>query len=77
MEKRTLGRTGLLVSEVGFGAWAIGGNRYGNSYGLTDDAASRAAIPAFQIRRGAISPQERFSDRPEVASLAGRSRSSA
>ncbi|HRX04972.1 MAG TPA: aldo/keto reductase [Anaerolineae bacterium] len=46
MHTRTLGRTGLLVSEVGFGAWAIGGNRYGNSYGLTDDAASRAAIHA-------------------------------
>ncbi|MFO7900554.1 MAG: aldo/keto reductase [Planctomycetota bacterium] len=25
MEYRTLGRTGLTVSEVGFGAWAIGG----------------------------------------------------
>ena len=46
MHTRTLGRTGLTVSEVGFGAWAIGGNRFGNSYGPTDDAASRAAIHA-------------------------------
>ncbi len=46
MHTRTLGRTGLLVSEVGFGAWAIGGNRYGNSYGPTDDDASRSAIHA-------------------------------
>jgi len=39
-----LGRTGLRVSEVGFGAWAIGGNAHGNSYGPTDDAASIAAV---------------------------------
>jgi len=32
------------VSEIGFGAWAIGGNRYGNSYGPTDDEVSREAI---------------------------------
>ncbi len=41
---RTLGRTGLRVSEVGFGAWAIGGNAHGNSYGPTDDAVSRDAV---------------------------------
>jgi aryl-alcohol dehydrogenase-like predicted oxidoreductase len=44
MESRMLGRTGLRVSEVGFGAWAIGGNAHGNSYGPTDDAASIAAV---------------------------------
>ncbi|GBD10567.1 General stress protein 69 [bacterium HR23] len=44
MRRRPLGNTGLLVSEVGFGAWAIGGNLYGNSYGPTDDAVSRRAI---------------------------------
>jgi len=41
---RTLGKTGLRVGEVGFGAWAIGGNSFGNSYGPTDDQASLAAI---------------------------------
>jgi len=41
---RTLGRTGLRVSEVGFGAWAIGGNAHGNSYGPTDDETSKQAI---------------------------------
>ncbi len=46
MNTRLLGRTGLRVSEVGFGAWAVGGNRYGNSYGPTDDDASLAAIHA-------------------------------
>src|SRR2546428_12838970 len=44
MRYRTLGSTGLKVSEVGFGAWAIGGNAHGNSYGPTDDDASIAAI---------------------------------
>jgi aryl-alcohol dehydrogenase-like predicted oxidoreductase len=34
----------MQVSEVGFGAWAIGGNKHGHSYGLTDNAASLRAI---------------------------------
>jgi len=44
MRTRPLGRTGLRVSEIGFGAWAIGGNTHGNSYGPTDDAESVAAV---------------------------------
>jgi len=44
MRSRGLGRTGVHVSEIGFGAWAIGGNAHGNSYGPTDDAASVAAV---------------------------------
>jgi len=44
MRKRTLGRTRLQVGEIGFGAWAVGGNAHGNSYGPTDDAQSIAAI---------------------------------
>jgi aryl-alcohol dehydrogenase-like predicted oxidoreductase len=39
MRYRTLGRTGWNVSEVGFGAWAIGG-----SWGKPDDAESMAAL---------------------------------
>jgi aryl-alcohol dehydrogenase-like predicted oxidoreductase len=50
MKYRTLGKTGLKVSEVGFGAWAIGGNSYGNSYGPTDDKVSLAAVEkAFEL----------------------------
>ena len=50
MNRRTLGRTGLSVSEIGFGAWAIGGNAFGNSYGATDDAESTRAIRrAFEL----------------------------
>ena len=44
MKYRTLGKTGLTVSEIGFGAWAIGGNAYGNSYGSTDDTTSLKAL---------------------------------
>jgi len=44
MRTRRLGKTGLQVSEIGFGGWAIGGNTFGNSYGDTDDEASKAAI---------------------------------
>jgi len=50
MKYRTLGKTGLKVSEVGFGAWAIGGNNYGNSYGPTDDKVSLATVErAFEL----------------------------
>ncbi|MBI4234060.1 MAG: aldo/keto reductase [Chloroflexi bacterium] len=50
MNYRLLGRTGLKVSEVGFGAWAIGGNAHGNSYGPTDDATSeRALLRALEL----------------------------
>src|SRR5947207_6043677 len=50
MKYRALGKTGLKVSEVGFGAWAIGGNNYGNSYGPTDDKVSLAAVErAFEL----------------------------
>lgn len=44
MKYRDFGKTGITVSEVGFGAWAIGGNRQGNSYGATDDKVSLAAL---------------------------------
>src|SRR2546427_11380508 len=50
MKQRVLGRTGLTVGEIGFGAWAIGGNHVGNSYGPTDDAESRRAVRrAFEL----------------------------
>jgi aryl-alcohol dehydrogenase-like predicted oxidoreductase len=47
MRSRPLGRTGIAVSEIGFGAWGIGGATPGaTSYGRTDDAASLRALNA-------------------------------
>jgi len=50
MQYRMLGRTGLKVSEVGFGAWAIGGPaKLGDieiGWGQVDDAMSLRAIGA-------------------------------
>jgi aryl-alcohol dehydrogenase-like predicted oxidoreductase len=40
VEHRALGRTGIDVSEIGFGAWAIGGD----AWGPVEDAASIAAM---------------------------------
>lgn len=42
MKYRILGKTGLKVSEIGFGCWAIGGS----GYGPTRDADSLAALEA-------------------------------
>jgi aryl-alcohol dehydrogenase-like predicted oxidoreductase len=39
-----LGRTGMRVTRVGFGAWAIGGADWAFAWGNQDDAASIAAI---------------------------------
>lgn len=44
MRINRLGNTDLLVSELGFGAFAIGGNSTGNSYGPTSDETSISAI---------------------------------
>ena len=45
MKYRKLGSTGLEVSEIGFGAWGIGGLTEGaTSYGPTDDDESRRAL---------------------------------
>src|SRR3979490_893851 len=45
MNYRSLGRTGLVVSEIGFGAWGIGGRPVSQtSYGDTDDRTSLAAL---------------------------------
>ena len=42
MKMRTLGRTGLNISEIGFGAWGIGGG-----WGATDDAEAKRALHRF------------------------------
>ena len=45
MKYRQLGNTGITVSEIGFGAWGIGGLTAGrSSYGPTDDDESKRAL---------------------------------
>ena len=45
MNYRALGSTGLVVSELGYGCWGIGGISEGaTSYGETDDVVSRDAL---------------------------------
>lgn len=43
-ETRPLGRSGLEISRLGFGAWAVGGGGWRSGWGAQDDAQSFAAI---------------------------------
>ncbi|MFJ9614869.1 aldo/keto reductase [Streptomyces noursei] len=40
----TLGRTGMEITRLGFGSWAVSGSGWTFSWGATDDAESVAAI---------------------------------
>lgn len=46
MKYRELGKSGISVSEIGFGSWGIGGLSKGEatSYGATDDEESKRAL---------------------------------
>src|SRR5919197_2044409 len=44
MQTRELGTTGMQITTVGFGAWAIGGSGWKYAWGGQDDAESIAAI---------------------------------
>lgn len=44
MRTRPLGKTGLDISVIGVGAWAMGGGEYAFGWGPQDDAESLAAI---------------------------------
>jgi aryl-alcohol dehydrogenase-like predicted oxidoreductase len=85
MQNRIFGRTGRAVSEIGFGAWAIGA-----SWGQIDDTAARQALHAAldagvtfidtadvygdghseQLIAGVL--KERGGERPYIATKAGR-----
>jgi aryl-alcohol dehydrogenase-like predicted oxidoreductase len=85
MQDRIFGRTGRAVSEIGFGAWAIGA-----SWGQVDDSAGRQALHAAldsgvsfidtadvygdghseRLIAGVL--RERGGERPYVATKAGR-----
>ena len=44
MKKKQLGNSDLLITPIGFGAWAIGGSGWGFGWGEQDDKMSVAAI---------------------------------
>lgn len=44
MRTRTLGRSGLEITAIGIGAWAMGGGGWSGGYGIQDDRDSIAAI---------------------------------
>ncbi|MFX3625028.1 MAG: aldo/keto reductase [Ectobacillus sp.] len=46
MEYRTLGKSGIQVSEIGFGAWAIGGDAWGP---VDDQQSLKAMERAFEL----------------------------
>jgi aryl-alcohol dehydrogenase-like predicted oxidoreductase len=46
MKHRTLGRTGFEISEIGFGAWGIGGTQW---LGSNDDESIRALRRAMEL----------------------------
>jgi aryl-alcohol dehydrogenase-like predicted oxidoreductase len=51
LPKRRLGRTDMLITPVGFGAWAIGGSGWAAGWGPQDDKQSVAAI-RHALQRG-------------------------
>src|SRR5258705_13311144 len=46
MQYRLLGRTGLSVSEIGYGAWGIGGSSW---VGAREDESARALHRAIEL----------------------------
>src|SRR4030081_1594359 len=46
MKYRTLGKTGFSVSEIGYGAWGIGGTQW---LGSNDDESVRALRRALEL----------------------------
>ena len=58
MNYRRLGETNIIVSEIGFGAWGIGGVTPGpTSYGPTDDIVSLNSLKrAFE--KGIYAPHQ-------------------
>ena len=50
LEKRDLGRTGFQVTEIGFGAWPIGGGQ--THYGLVPEEQAHGCIAAYLQQGG-------------------------
>ncbi len=59
VEYRSLGRSGLEVSEIGFGAWAIGGDAWGP---VEDDASIAAMQRALELGINFIDTADVYGD---------------
>jgi aryl-alcohol dehydrogenase-like predicted oxidoreductase len=44
LEKRTFGKTGMEITPIGFGSWAIGGSGWASAWGPQDDEEAVGAI---------------------------------
>lgn len=44
MQKRPFGKTGMEITEIGFGSWAIGGSGWAAAWGPQDDEEAVGAI---------------------------------
>ena len=64
MNYRELGRTGLQVSEIGYGAWGIGKTMW---LGADDDESLRALNRAIDLGRDADRHRARLRQRPQRA----------
>lgn len=59
MHHRELGKTGIMVSEIGFGAWAIGGDAWGP---VEDQASLRAMERALELGVNFIDTADVYGD---------------
>src|SRR5262245_51755449 len=59
MRKRALGRTGWMISEIGFGAWGIGGDVWGRT---DDDESLRALHRALDLGVNFIDTADVYGD---------------
>src|SRR3989442_7592268 len=75
MKTRLLGRTGLKVSEIGFGAWAIGGRAHGELYWPPGEVPSKPAVWRGAERRvEIICTPPRYRLGPNAGTISGTSR---
>ena len=73
-----LGRTGLEITRVGFGAWAIGGGGWEFGWGPQQDDESIAAIHrALELGSTGSTPPPRTASAARSRSSAGHCRASA
>jgi len=63
MEYRTLGRTGLQVSEIGYGAWGIGGGMW---VGAQEDESVRALHQAIELGVNFIDTARGYNDSERI-----------